>query len=282
VENGLNLDYVDLAVFDCLKDFCNSPSCRKMQEGAKHYYTMPYRMIIEDLPLSGLTKTDSVYRRFKKLELAGLLELHPENRLMKQVWFAWGRNYDKIIGDRKTKGKAGSKEVSTDQNPVQYGSKSGLSTDENPPSNTTNPYTTTKGLADKNPPAEKDTLWPMLIASFEAHHKQHFSPSGQWSGFRWTQKECKHLKELRRTLTKRVEDRTKQPATDDAVLRSFDAFLTAVENTDDWFVRNAFTPSGLNSQFQNILNKISAPPAASKTPQPESEDRYANVPNYGH
>ncbi len=90
---GLEVDMVDLAVFDMLKDFTPCAACKKMQDGEKQYFSVPYKKVLSELPLLPIKTSDGIYRRFKKLEQAGVLEMHPENAKMAMVWFAWGRNF---------------------------------------------------------------------------------------------------------------------------------------------------------------------------------------------
>lgn len=141
---GLNLDIVDMAIFDMLTTYTNSTACRRMNEGAKTFFNVPYTVVIDELPLCKITKPDSVYRRFQKLEMSGIINMHPENKKMKQVWFAWGRNYDRLHFGKQTGSKSGQPEksgVRPDENPVQTGLESVLRPDENPPHNNTIPFT---------------------------------------------------------------------------------------------------------------------------------------------
>lgn len=141
---GFNLDIVDMAIFDMLTTYTNSTACRRMNEGAKTFFNVPYAVVIDELPLCKITKPDSVYRRFQKLEMSGIINMHPENKKMKQVWFAWGRNYDRLHFGKQTGSKSGQPEksgVRPDENPVQTGLESVLRPDENPPHNNTIPFT---------------------------------------------------------------------------------------------------------------------------------------------
>lgn len=121
---GFDFDLTDAAVFDVLKDYCNSKACKKMMHDGMVYYNVQYKLVIDELPLAKLKKPDSVYRRFQKLEEHGIIEMHPDNRIMKQVWFAWGRNYERMLSTYKTGSKS-------DQGPDQYGLESDT-TDLNP------------------------------------------------------------------------------------------------------------------------------------------------------
>lgn len=97
VELKLDVDMIDLAIFDMLKDYTHAPVCKRMQELGKTYFSVPYRKVIDELPLMPIKTPDGVYRRFKKLEQAAILEMHPENAKLSMVWFAWGRNYTGMI-----------------------------------------------------------------------------------------------------------------------------------------------------------------------------------------
>lgn len=128
-EAGFDFDLTDAAIFEVLKDYCNSTACRKMQEDGRPFFNVPYRIIIDELPLAKINKPDSVYRRFQKLEQHGIIEMHPDNKKMKQVWFAWGYNYDRMLFRSQT----GSKSDQPDLNPYQTGLESVLRPDLNPP-----------------------------------------------------------------------------------------------------------------------------------------------------
>ena len=99
VELGLEVDMIDLAVFDMLKDYTPCAACKKMQDGEKQYFSVPYKKVLSELPLLPIKTSDGLYRRFKKLEQAGILEMHPENAKMAMVWFAWGRNFQALSFD---------------------------------------------------------------------------------------------------------------------------------------------------------------------------------------
>jgi len=102
VQHGLDIDMIDAAIFDCLKDYTHSTICKKMQDVGGQYYSMPYKKVMEELPLLPIKTNDGVYRRFKKLEVAGLIEMHEDNAKMGIVWFKFGRNYEKMIRDEPT------------------------------------------------------------------------------------------------------------------------------------------------------------------------------------
>lgn len=153
IEAGFDFDLTDAAVFEVLRDLANSPACKRMQDSGRPFFSISYQKIIEELPLAGLKKTDSVYRRFQKLAQHAVIEMHPENKKLKQVWFTWGRNYDRMLFRYKT----GSKSDQPDLNPIQTGFKSVLRPDQNPPHQKDQiPYNQSLGGIPPNPLAASD------------------------------------------------------------------------------------------------------------------------------
>lgn len=143
VDAGYDLDLTDMAIFDVLSVYTNSTKCKRMNEGGDVFFNVPYQIIIDELPIAKIKKTDSVYRRFLKLEQYGIVAMHPDNKRLKQVWFTWGRNYEKLHFDQTG--------LKSDQNPARpelnrsvTGSKSDIRPDKNPALNYTNHYTLTK------------------------------------------------------------------------------------------------------------------------------------------
>lgn len=106
---NLEVDMVDLAIFDMLKDYTPCDACKKMQHNGKQYFSVPYKKVLSELPLLPITKSDGIYRRFKKLEQAGIIEMHPDNAKMSMVWFSWGRNFQAMCFNKtpgfKTEGE---------------------------------------------------------------------------------------------------------------------------------------------------------------------------------
>lgn len=98
IENSFSIDLVDAAIFDLIKDFAHSGKCKKSIEGAKIYYWVSWKFIVEQAPILGLKTRQSVYNRIEKLAANGLLERHPDNKAQSQSWFCFGANYDKMAG----------------------------------------------------------------------------------------------------------------------------------------------------------------------------------------
>ena len=53
VRNGFakNLDLIDLAIFDFIKDFANSSKCVKVQTQEGTYFWISHKLVMEQMPL---------------------------------------------------------------------------------------------------------------------------------------------------------------------------------------------------------------------------------------
>jgi hypothetical protein len=100
IENALDLDIIDCAIFDCVKDFAHSPKCRKFMEGEKIYYWFSYTLIKDQLPILKGQSKKSIQRRLDNLVNAKILERHPENQKNAQSFFCFGENYPLVIFDQ--------------------------------------------------------------------------------------------------------------------------------------------------------------------------------------
>lgn len=97
VTNGLNLDIVDLAIFDFIKDFANSPKCVKMQTSNGTFFWLSHKLIISELPLLGISTRQGVIKRINKLIDADLI-VRADNCVEDgKSWYAFGANYHKMI-----------------------------------------------------------------------------------------------------------------------------------------------------------------------------------------
>ena len=94
VKHGLNLDFLDLAIFDFIRSFINSGNCQTTQIGNESYYWISYKKIKEDLPLLPLNSGDAIYRRVKKLTEVGLLQLHPKSVQLGRSYFCKGLKFN--------------------------------------------------------------------------------------------------------------------------------------------------------------------------------------------
>jgi hypothetical protein len=171
ITHGLKLDVIDLCVFDAFKDLANSAGCIKRIDDGRVYFWIDYKIVIENAPMLGLNSKDSVYRRMKKLEAAGVIMFHNENQITGKTFFAWGRTYDLLVFSKD--GQAGnstgaypytygrSSVPPTDNHPYTYGRSSVPPTDNHPYNNNTNDNSTNNSTNDNSTPKTK------VFASFE-------------------------------------------------------------------------------------------------------------------
>ena len=96
VNAGLNLDVVDLAIFDFVKHYSHSEKCMKLQTESGTYFWVSHSTIIEQLPILGIGTGAGIIKRINKLIDAGLLARHPNCDLMRKTFYKFGPNYDKV------------------------------------------------------------------------------------------------------------------------------------------------------------------------------------------
>ena len=96
VNDGLNLDVVDLAIFDFVKHYSHSEKCMKLQTESGTYFWVSHSTIIEQLPILGIGTGAGIIKRINKLIDAGLLARHPNCDLMRKTFYKFGPNYDKV------------------------------------------------------------------------------------------------------------------------------------------------------------------------------------------
>lgn len=94
VTNGLNLDLIDLAIFDFIKDFANSASCVKMQTPEGVYFWISHKLVLEAMPLLNIKTNQGLIKRIDNLINAGVLQKHPNCDKYRQTLYSFGDNYD--------------------------------------------------------------------------------------------------------------------------------------------------------------------------------------------
>lgn len=94
VTNGLNLDLIDLAIFDFIKEFANSQKCVKMQTPEGVYFWVSHKLVLEAMPLLNIKTNQGLMKRIDNLIKAGILRKHPNCNRYKQTLYAFGKNYD--------------------------------------------------------------------------------------------------------------------------------------------------------------------------------------------
>ena len=74
VDLWLDLDLIDLVIFDFIKDFSQSSKIIKKEIEWEEYFWIKYEHIMENLPLLQITNKRIIWRRLDKLVDAKLLE----------------------------------------------------------------------------------------------------------------------------------------------------------------------------------------------------------------
>jgi hypothetical protein len=105
-----------------------------------------------------------------------------------------------------------------------------------------------------------DNIQARLATTFDDHLQRHFDRKLEWEP-----KEMGNLKRIRTKIEKAESDRLGRDPTIDEMQESFDHFLQiAAKVNGGWYLENHFTPSGLNSQYQKILNHAKSNGKAAK------------------
>ena len=97
IDNNLDIDIIDYAIFDLLKDFSLSKECKKMIVEDKTYYFFGWRLISHQLPMIKIKSRQGINKRINKLIDCQLLERYENNKEENKAYFAFGANYDKMI-----------------------------------------------------------------------------------------------------------------------------------------------------------------------------------------
>lgn len=94
IANGLNLDLIDLAIFDFIKDFANSSNCVKMQTPEGVFFWISHKLVMKEMPLLNIKTNQGLIKRIDKLISSGVLRKHPNCDKYRQTLYSFGDNYD--------------------------------------------------------------------------------------------------------------------------------------------------------------------------------------------
>lgn len=97
VDNGFDIDVIDLAIFDFIKDFGGSNACSKIQTNEGLYFWIAHKKIIEQLPLIKIKTSQGIIKRIENLINCGLLEKHPNCEHYGKSLYRFGKNYDLML-----------------------------------------------------------------------------------------------------------------------------------------------------------------------------------------
>lgn len=88
--SGLGLDLIDLALFDFVRSFVQSGKCECASMGGKPYFWISPQLVIEEMPILGITSTRGINMRIENLIGAGLLVRGEENKSKHKTFVAFG------------------------------------------------------------------------------------------------------------------------------------------------------------------------------------------------
>lgn len=94
LELGLNVDIIDLAIFDFIKDFANSKKCVRTQTDEGVFFWVSHKTIIEQLPLLSITTPRGIAKRVENLINAGLLKKYSKCDELNRTLYTFGEKYD--------------------------------------------------------------------------------------------------------------------------------------------------------------------------------------------
>lgn len=89
-----SLDIVDLALYDAIKTFIISSRAQTISVHNHIYYWVSPNMLIEEMPILGISTTRGINKRIDKLIDAKLLERCPENQSTKRTYVTMGEKYN--------------------------------------------------------------------------------------------------------------------------------------------------------------------------------------------
>ena len=285
------IDAIDLMLFDAFKYFANSSRCEKRFYDGKPWFWIDYGMIIDEIPFSGLTTKDAIYRRMKKLEQVQIIEFCPMNQSWNRSFFGWGKTYDALIISKsptdekpevtrslRMKSRRGTDEkpeVPTDEKPNDHNTINNQTTKPQTLAENEFPQpveggllvTVIQGHSEVLPPVAKkkkkaaqgagDGVIQEMVTAFETEHRQHFKDAGgEWIGFTWQAKEFPALNSIRAELEKRYRQKLNAEPTPENIVESWAMFLGKAAKCDKFILDNLFTPSKIWGQFQSIVQKI--------------------------
>ena len=93
---GLNVDVIDMSIFDFIKQYAHTDKCMKLQTETGTYYWVAHTTIINQMPILGISTGAGIVKRINKLIDAGLLARHPNCDMMRKTFYKFGPNYYKI------------------------------------------------------------------------------------------------------------------------------------------------------------------------------------------
>jgi len=97
VDSGLSLDIVDFAIFDFIKDFVLTGACRKVVDEYGEWFWISNKIIIEQMPVLGITTQEGMRKHMNKLCSEGVLERHPDCVSAKKSLYRLGDKFEELL-----------------------------------------------------------------------------------------------------------------------------------------------------------------------------------------
>jgi hypothetical protein len=97
IKLGLDVDIIDLAIFDYIKDFANSKKCETIVTENGVYFWVSHKNIIDNMPLLNITTTRGIAKRVDKLINAGLLIKYSRCDQVSRTYYTFGEKYDEYL-----------------------------------------------------------------------------------------------------------------------------------------------------------------------------------------
>jgi len=94
IDLNLDLDVVDMAIFDFIKDFSNSNNCTKVLINGKQYFWISHSKVINDLPIIRISTRQGILKRINKLIDAKLIDRADGD--IQRSYYCFNENYDKV------------------------------------------------------------------------------------------------------------------------------------------------------------------------------------------
>lgn len=96
IEFGLDLDIIDLAIYDYIKSFILSRGCMRIDTDEGPFYWVSHQNIQDGMPLLGIKSSQGIINRVSKLINAGLLIKYSKCDTIGKTVYALGPNYDRL------------------------------------------------------------------------------------------------------------------------------------------------------------------------------------------
>lgn len=167
VDSGFNLDMVDAAILDFLKDWVYNGKIKKIELHGNSFYWLDYGNLIREMPLLGIKSKDGLYRRFKKMCDMEILNAHPDNQTMGKTYFSFGKNYEFLLFTIPTDSNA--EVTKTKEVPISIRKPTDLKSDNN---NTINTNTRDNDIVLPFPSEMFKTVWDNWIADRKERGKK--------------------------------------------------------------------------------------------------------------